>query len=743
MPQKSVSHLVARQALLAEMSDRFLNHTSSRTIVLLGMGGSGKTQLALEFCRQAEESLGFMAIIWIDASSPASVAQSYKIIAKSISKDRQDDVESDVTISLVHNALRGWKERWLVVFDNYDNPKAFQSQGIRHYIPSGNSGCILFTSRHADSTRLGHSIAVSGMNDSESLSLLLQRVPLNEEEKIHGREIASALGHLALALDQAGAYIRARNLKLKDFIPHYNKRKEVILREIPDEWEYRRVLQDAERETSLSVFTTWELSFEQISGDSEEKESKDHFLTLAAFFDNRNISERYFQAHFNLDRPEWMDMFSTERKWDSYKLGDVLAELRKLSLLQTPGQQTNELQFSLHPVVRDWVKLRKNRDIQQQFAVESITALTNYLQNIDNDEISLEIQQETALHIDACVQNGKEFLEGLPYFNLSYLPSKASWFAGFYCHQGRYDEAEELCRRALAGREEKLGPTHPSTLRTVQNLATVLTGKGQYGEAEELYRRALADREEKLGPTHPSTLGTVQNLATVLTGKGQYDEAEELYKRALAGSEEKLGPTHPSTLRTVQNLAIVHADKGRYDEAEELYKRALAGREEKLGPTHPDTLRTVQNLATVLEDKGQYDEAEELYKRALAGREEKLGPTHPSTLRTVQNLANVLADKGQYDEAEELYKRALAGREEKLGPTHPDTLGTVENLANFLTREGRYDEAEELYKRALADREEKLGPTHPSTLRTVQNLVMCLEKQGRSREAKSLRDRFS
>src|ERR1700728_4076126 len=114
VPQISVSHLVARQALLAEMSDRFLNHTSSRTIVLLGMGGSGKTQLALEFCRQAEESLGFMAIIWIDASSPASVAQSYKIIAKNISKDRQDDVESDITISLVHNTLRGWKRWWLV-----------------------------------------------------------------------------------------------------------------------------------------------------------------------------------------------------------------------------------------------------------------------------------------------------------------------------------------------------------------------------------------------------------------------------------------------------------------------------------------------------------------------------------------------------------------------------------------------------------------------------------------------------
>ena len=95
------------------------------------------------------------------------------------------------------------------------------------------------------------------------------------------------LGHLALALDQAGAYIRARNLPLKDFTAHYNRRKDVILREIPEEWEYRRVIGNMERETALSIFTTWELSFEQISGDIQQVERKDHFLTLAAFFDIR------------------------------------------------------------------------------------------------------------------------------------------------------------------------------------------------------------------------------------------------------------------------------------------------------------------------------------------------------------------------------------------------------------------------------------------------------------------------
>jgi hypothetical protein len=200
------------------------------------------------------------------------------------------------------------------------------------------------------------------MNEDESLDLLLQRLPVNEEEKLQGQTIASALGYLALALDQVRAYIRARSLPLKDFAAHYTRQKEVILREIPEEWEYRRIVGNMEREIVLSIFTTWELSFEQISGNLQEIERKDHFLTLAAFFDDKVISERYFQVYFNPGKPEWMNIFCTKNKWDSDKLGDILAELQKLSLLQLSVQQTSELQFSLHPVMCDWIKLRKSHN---------------------------------------------------------------------------------------------------------------------------------------------------------------------------------------------------------------------------------------------------------------------------------------------------------------------------------------------------------------------------------------------
>ena len=111
-----------------------------------------------------------------------------------------------------------------------------------------------------------------------------------------------------------------------------------------------------------------------------------------------------------------------------------------------------------------------------------------------------------------------------------------------------------------------------------------------------LYRRALAGREEALGPAHPDTLTLVNNLAVLLKSLGKYDEAEPLYWRALAGKEEALGPAHPSTLTSVGNLARLLGSQGRYDEAEPLMRRDLAGCEKALGPAHPDTLKSTRAI---------------------------------------------------------------------------------------------------------------------------------------------------
>ncbi len=165
------------------------------------MGGSGKTQLALECCRRAEADSSFAAVIWIDASSPATVAQSYSTIALKVTGGSQSIVDVEESMAIVEGALQQQKGKWLAVLDNFDNPKDFQGHSIQHYVPKATNGNVLFTSRHASSERLGHVIKVSGMSKDESLDLLLQRPMSEATERAQGLAIAAMLGYLALALD--------------------------------------------------------------------------------------------------------------------------------------------------------------------------------------------------------------------------------------------------------------------------------------------------------------------------------------------------------------------------------------------------------------------------------------------------------------------------------------------------------------------------------------------------------------
>ena len=374
VPSIDLPHFVDRSNLFTAIETQISDEFSSKTVVLVGMGGSGKTQLALRFCRRAEEQLGFMAVAWIDASSPASVLQSYGVIAKQLPNPPDPNIDEDGVMSLVKGSLQRFPRSWLIVLDNYDNPKAFSARSIKEFVPrTGKNGHVLITSRHRDSARLGREIVVSSMNEDESVNLLLRREAQGDEVS-ESAVIVSTLGRLPLALDQAGSYIRARGLQLKDFISRYEECKKSILSETPEEWDYRRSINEGPGEY-LSVFTTWELSFEQLSGDNREKGYKECFLTLAAFFDNKKIAERYFKALYDAEKPAWMTIFETDENWDTFKFEKLLTKFRKLSLVQTLTRRNDQSYFSFHPVVRDWIQLRVNLEKQQQALVELIAAL--------------------------------------------------------------------------------------------------------------------------------------------------------------------------------------------------------------------------------------------------------------------------------------------------------------------------------------------------------------------------------
>jgi tetratricopeptide (TPR) repeat protein len=707
------------------------------------MGGCGKSQLALEYCHQAEHNGIYSAIFWIDATSPTTAQQSFTTAAQAMSKPNFSVADDEGNLQFVRNTLSTWHGKWLLVFDNFDDPMSFSNKSIKQYFPRGGQGSVLITGRHEEAKSLGQHIDVSTMSDEEALELLFRRTQVDQSDPNlqEGKKIIRRLGLHALAIDQAGAYISARGLDINLYLIHYDNRRKKVLSEAPDLWDYNRPLKNSpETATKLTVFTTWELSFDLITGDDTTRKDKEHILTLVAFFDGKEVSDTLFEP-YAMENDEWMTSCIKNSTWDKYEFQDILRELRNLSLLQSLRIAPDGASFSLHPLVQDWIKLRASLDSRRSYAKKAVLVLGAFLNHQDIDRMTFGARQMASAHLDAVLTNEQEYL-GQDYCltDINILDA-TSLFAGFFNAHGRYRIVEELYRFVFEGRRLLLGDEHPDTLTSKNNYGFSLNIQGKYNEAEPMYRQTLALMEKILGKEHPSTLSSMNNLAYLFKSQGKYSEAEPMYRQTLALTEKVLGKEHPDTLINLNNLAGLLESQGKYNEAEPMYRQVLALREEIIGKEHPDTLISMNDLAYLLESQGKYSEAEPMYRQTLALTEKGFGKEHPNTLTSMNNLAVLLEEQGIYGEAEPMYRQALAGREKVLGQQHPNTLHSLYNLADFLEQQNNLEEAEALFRRELHGCEVLYGPSHSQTIGSLKHLAALLEKMGKDGEAEALRQR--
>ena len=312
----------------------------------------------------------------------------------------------------------------------------------------------------------------------------------------------------------------------------------------------------------------------------------------------------------------------------------------------------------------------------------------------------------------------------------------------------RFEEKSERfdTLSAMLNEYETLPPTLRDPLaeaRILNALANILYSLAEFETAVPIYRYALEIRESSLGPDHPDTATSLNNLAVLYSAQGRDAEAEPLHLRALEIRESSLGPDHPDTAASLNNLAILYSAQGRDEEAEPLHLRALEIRESSLGPDHPDTAASLNNLAVLYSAQGRDAEVEPLLRRALEIRESSLGPDHPDTAASLNNLAVLFSAQGRDAEAEPLYLRALEIQKGSLGPDHPDTAESQKKVMNLYESQGRYDEAEPLYRHSLAVIESLTVEDKdlPEIAVFFGNYADLLHKLGRNGEETRMRQR--
>ncbi|MGY2026961.1 tetratricopeptide repeat protein [Nocardia gipuzkoensis] len=325
--------------------------------------------------------------------------------------------------------------------------------------------------------------------------------------------------------------------------------------------------------------------------------------------------------------------------------------------------------------------------------------------------------------------------------NHSETLTTANDLAHAYESAGRVAEAIALFEQNLDDRIRVLGASHPHTLMSRGNLATAYQAAGRLTEAIPLYEQTLADFERVFGPDHVHTLTTRNNLAHAYQLAGRVSAAVSLLERNLTESERVLGADHPETQGSRNNLAHAYQSAGRGAEAIPLHERNLVERMRILGADHPDTLGTRNNLAQAYESVRRITEAISLYERNLSDYERVLGADHPHTLISRNNLAAAYRSVGRLDEAISLYEQALTEFERVLGVNHPNTLQSRNNLARAYEVAGRLTQAIPLFERSLTDYERVLGADHPSTLTSRNNLAAAYQSANRLDEAIPLFER--
>ena len=708
-PTYSVTGFVARLGPIKTLSrhlegEEHRNSSSSIAIfVLQGMGGCGKSQLALKYCKQARLNAKHKTIVWIDATSSETTMLSFTKIAEAMLKPAFDASDMEGNFRYVQKELDKATQTWLVVFDNYDEPKSFHGKQLKEYFPTTGPGSILVTSRLEVVRSLGHySLDVEQLLEAEALEILLRRTRRSRSEQYltDATNIIKRLGYHALAIDQAGAYILKRKMDFSVYLSHYDEQREKVLNEAPEIWDYMKMSKNsAEGGQICTVFATLKLSLDSISGEEQERKDKEHILTLMAFLDINRLTDTMF-APYGSANEDWIALCQDADDWNECAFQDVLSELHNLSLLQSLKINSSAAFFTIHPLVQDWLKARIGKEQAKEYVVESMLVLSAYLfkhgarDHFDNADF--HAKQFMLAHVDATILAKQEFYDGWSFLQGPDLLSAGSAYFGILARQGRYHQAAEICGAVLSGWTNGRGEEHPNALAAMHNLSSCLKYQEKYEEGEPLLRKCITISIKIHGKEALETLRSMDALTDLLTRQEKYEEADSTSAEAMEVSMRVLGRDREETISIVRVRAVVLMYLGNYSKAANMNKENLGISKRVLGGQHRQTLTIMNNLALCLNEMEEFGEAEMVLREGLSLGEKIYGPHHPETLTVIHNLAVNLYKQAKLTEAEELFWRAYPGYESVHGWQHPDYIDFLGWMVVCLRDLDKYEEAERI-----------------------------------------------
>jgi tetratricopeptide (TPR) repeat protein len=707
LPYQRNEHFTGRQDLLTAIYKKLCqalpNHHNHR-VALHGLGGVGKTQLALEYAytRQAH----YDGIYWISAVNQITILAGFRDIAKRSNclpdESNLDSCEKDV-ISWLNQ-----QDRWLLIFDNLNDATV-----IDGYLPNASyRKHILFTTRNPNSDEIpaeGLEIGVLDLKDAVDLVSLCSKINVKDtpERKLEAERIVRELGFLPLAIEQAGSYIREVSKDIFKFLPSYRKNRQKYHQRVPrGNWKYQK-----------SVATTWRLSFEEIE---QTNGAAAQLLRLLSFLNPDVILTDFLEAGSNGLATALNSIIT-----DSDTFYEALSDLERWSIIRREEDELGEQRITIHRLVQSVIKDEMSENDFGFFTTAVISlcdrAFPLHITSNDARMICRRYQAQVVIP-----------LSGIPATNSTVQLEVLERIAWFLHDDGKYAQSRELRSRTVDMCVLLRGQGHRDTLLARGSLALTFRREGRLKEAATLQVEVMEAMERLLGAEHPDTLRIMSELALTYLYQGRCDDAFRLHERALEGRKKLLGEDHPDTLTAMSRLAATYRDQERWDNAISLHETVLCARRRLLGDEHPDTLMAMSSLAYSYTGSLRWDDARSLLERVLEARTRLLGEEHMDTLVAMSRLGYACSGQRQWNNALRFQNKALESLKGLCGDEHRDTLTAMTWLASTYwgMDKGKRETAVALYEKVLSVRKKTLGDKHPTTLRIASILQDIYQRQG-------------
>ena len=690
-----------RQSLL----DEIRSHLSRDVSVLMpealhGLGGVGKTQVAIEFAHRF--STDYDLVWWINAEELTLIRASLTELASQLGLPIAEDTEQ--TARTVLEALRQGQPypRWLLIFDNAMEPTA-----VKQYLPFP-SGHTLITSRNREWESFAKIIPVGIFSRQESIDLIQLHAPgitLKDADRL-----ADRLGDLPLALQQAATWQSETGMSVDEYIQLFETESGRLLSEsLPASY-------------TRPVAVTWRLAFDHLTSNAP---AAAELLYLSAFFGPRPIRTSILTAGRLV--PGLPSALSEATK-DPMLLGRAIREIGQYALAVVARGS-----FQVHPLVQVVLRELSPRDRQEYWRnlVHQVLAAANPREPDKSEnwprlaEINEHVVKSVGLIEGEGVDVRQVIIDQIRYLYI----------------RGDYASSRALGETTMQVWWERYGPNDELTLIACRHLANSWRALGMTEEAR-LYNRDTLERTRRVfGDDDERALVTANSYGADLRINGAYQDARDLDEDNWQRCGRVFGAHHRVTLHCANNVAVDLRLSGDFKGALAIDKDILERRLHTLGASDHETLFARCMIARDMRGCGYYQESLEIYHEVLGDFRELLGEEHRDVLNARLSYGATLQRSGQYERARTEIEESLFLLQRRFGAEHPSTIAAMTILASPLRLLGDVEGARSLAGRALAFAQNVHGADHLFTSLYANNAAIAMRALGQIEDARRLDER--